>query len=359
MAANQPLVSALIAVRDEAAYIDGCLDALARQTYPADRIELIVIDGDSTDGTRARVAEWAAAHGRDVRLIANPRQSTPAAFNLGIGAARGDVVIILGSHARADTGFVAASVAALVRTGADAVGGVVRTVAEDDRLAARAISLAQRSPFGVGDARYRYATTEGEVDTVNYGAYRRDVFNRVGGFDEALQWVEDDEFNYRLRAAGGRLVLDPTIRIDYLARPSLAGLWRQRYRWGRKKPEVARRHPGQMRPRHAIPAAFVAALLGGLTLWPAGGRWRWPLTGVLGAYAAASLAATIRLGARTGWPRELVLLPAAFATMHLAFGVGSLLGLAEFVLRARVWPAASDPQQAITAPRHRASAAHG
>ena len=198
---------------------------------------------------------------------------------------------------------------------------------------ARAISLAQRSPFGVGDARYRYATTEGEIDTVNYGAYRREVFERIGLFDESLQWVEDDEFNYRLRAAGGRLVLDPAIRIDYLARPSLAGLWRQRFRWGRKKPEVARRHPRQMRPRHAVPAVFVVALLAGLALWPAGGRWRWPLRGTVGAYIAATFAATLRLGARSGWPSETALLPLAFATMHLAYGFGMLVGLIGMAVR--------------------------
>ena len=329
-----PLASVLIAARNEAPYIEGCLDALAAQTYPADRLELLVIDGASTDGTPARVADWSAACGRPVHLIHNPARRTPAAFNLGVRAAAGEVIIILGAHARPHPTFVERSVAALRRTGADAVGGAVRTVAENGGIQARAIGLAQRSPFGVGDARYRYATVECEVDTVNYGAYRRDVFDRIGLFDEALQWVEDDEFNYRLRAAGGRLVLDPAIRIDYLARPSLGALWQQRYRWGRQKLQVARRHPAQMRPRHAVPPAFVAALLAGLALWPAGGRWRWPLRATLGAYVAASLAATLRLGARYRWPRETALLPAAFATMHVAFGAGMLLSLAELAVEA-------------------------
>jgi GT2 family glycosyltransferase len=199
-------------------------------------LEVFVIDGASVDGTAARATAWAERNGRPVVVLDNDMRITPAAFNRGIRTANGDVIVILGAHARPDPRFVERSVAALARTGADAVGGVVRAVAEGGGAVAQAIGLAQRSPFGVGDARYRYATAECEVDTVNYGAYRRDVFARVGLFDEALQWVEDDELNYRLRAAGGRLVLDPAIRVDYLARPTLGGLWRQRYRWGRNKP---------------------------------------------------------------------------------------------------------------------------
>jgi succinoglycan biosynthesis protein ExoA len=332
-----PLVSALIATRDEAASIEGCLDALAAQSYPADRLEIIVIDGRSADGTAARAAAWSQARARPVRLIDNPRRNTPAAFNLGVGAAAGAVVILLGARARPHPRFVEASVAALQRTGADAVGGVVRTVGGNAGLMARAIGLAQRSPFGVGDARYRYATTECEVDTINYGAYRREVFNRIGLFDESMRYVEDDEFNYRLRAAGGRLVLDPAIRVAYLARPSLGGLWRQRYQWGRHKPRVARRHPGQMRPRHAVPALFDAALLAGLALWPAGGRWRHILQGTLAAYGLATVGATLRLGARRRWPRETALLPPAFATMHVAYGLGTLHGLVEMIM-GRGWP---------------------
>jgi hypothetical protein len=268
-----------------------------------------------------------------LRLLKNPAGRTPAGFNLGLASASGDVVVILGARARPVPTFLAASVAALARTEADAVGGVVETVSSADGLVACAVALAQRSPFGVGDAGYRYAERAGEVDTVNYGAYRRAVFDRIGGFDESLQWVEDDELNYRLRKAGGRLVLDPAIRVRYLARPTLVALWRQRLQWGFNKPRVAARHPGQMRPRHAVPAAFVLALAGGALLWPLGGRARWPLLSVVAAYVAASLTASARLAARAGRPCEAVALPLAFATMHLAYGLGSLAGVVGLVVR--------------------------
>jgi GT2 family glycosyltransferase len=324
---SQTLVSVIIAVRNEAAAIEPCLAALAGQTYPAEQLEVIVVDGRSEDDTVKKATVFATQSTLPVRIISNPDRITPVGFNRGIEVARGDVLIILGARVLIEQDFVEASVRALERSGADAVGGVVTTVAGAPGRMAGAIALAQRSPFGVGDAGYRYAETEREVDTVNYGAYRREVFERIGFFDESMQWVEDDEFNYRLREAGGRILLDPSIRVTYAARPTLRALWQQRFLWGVNKLRVAERHPDQMRARHAVPALFVSALAGGVLLWWRGGRWRWPLWALAGSYGAAALAATLRLGARHGWPRETPLLPVAFLTMHLAYGSGTLLGL--------------------------------
>lgn len=318
----------IIAVRNEAAAIEPCLAALAGQTYPIERMEVILSDGQSEDDTVERAASFAARSPLGVAIISNSERITPAGFNRGIEAARGDVLIILGARARIERHFVAASVRALEHSHADAVGGVVTTVAGGPGRIAGAIALAQRSPFGVGDAGYRYADSEREVDTVNYGAYRRSVFERIGCFDESMQWVEDDEFNYRLRAAGGRILLDPSIRVTYAARPTLGAVWQQRFLWGMNKLRVAERHPGQMRARHAVPALFVAGLAGTLLLGLRRGRWRWPLWALAGSYGVAALAATLRVGARHRWPRETPALPAAFLTMHLAYGSGTLLGLA-------------------------------
>src|SRR3712207_5981511 len=170
-----PTISVIIAARNEAEWIEGCLDTLAGQTYDRARTELILVDGRSEDGTAERARSWAAGHEVALRLLDNPGRLTPAGFNRGLAEARGDVVVILGARARPAPDFLAASVAALARTGADAVGGVVTTEPSIDGALARAIALAQRSPFGVGDAGYRYADREREADTVNYGAYRREA----------------------------------------------------------------------------------------------------------------------------------------------------------------------------------------
>lgn len=332
---ESPFVSVVLPVRDEAPFLPRCLEALAAQSYPRDRFEVIVADGGSTDGS-ASIAQRYAARGLPLRVLPNPAGSTPAGLNVGVRHARGDVIVILGARTEVAPDFLTQSVAALTRAGADAVGGVVESHPWEgwETPTARAIALALRSPFGVGDARYRYGTREGEVDTVNYGAYRREVFARVGLFDESMSWVEDDEFNYRLRAAGGRLVLVPSIRVRYYARPSLRALWRQQFRWGFNKPKVARRHPGQMRPRHAVPALFVATLVGGTLTAPLLRPARLVLAAVLGAYSLAAVAATAvarraarRRGEAAPWP-ALACLPLAFVTMHLAYGTGTLLGLA-------------------------------
>jgi GT2 family glycosyltransferase len=329
-----PLVSVVLAVRDEAAHLPRCLAALAAQDYPAGRLEVIVADGCSRDGSAA-IARGFDGRPLPVRVVENHARVTPAGFNRGIAVARGDVIVILGARAEVAPDFIAESVAALARTGADAVGGVVESRAPEGQASAtaRAIALALRSPFGVGDARYRHATVEREADTVNYGAYRRDAFLRAGSFDESMTWVEDDEFNYRLRAAGGRLVVSPRIRVRYASRPSLAALWQQQFRWGFHKPRVARLHPGQMRPRHAVPAAFVSAVLLSAMLAPALRPARWVLTAVLGAYAFASLAATALAARRGPDPAALMRLPLAFAAMHVAYGGGMLLGLAAGAVR--------------------------
>ena len=331
-----PFVSVVLAVRDEAPYLPRCLGALVTQTYPHDRLEVIVADGGSRDGSCA-IAGWFAGGAPAVRVLDNPARVAPAGFNLGVRTARGDVVIILGARAEVAPDFVAESVAALERTGADAVGGVVesRAWAGADSPTARTIALALRSPFGVGDARYRYTAREQETDTVNYGAYRRAVFDRIGLFDESLTWVEDDELNYRLRAAGGRLVVSPRIRVRYYARPTLSAFWLQHFRWGLNKPKVARRHPAQMRPRHAVPALFVATVVLSAAGAPFLRLARRTLAATLGAYALAAGAATILAEAshdRTDIA-TLMRLPLAFATMHVAYGSGMLLGLAGWLRR--------------------------
>ena len=284
-----PFVSVVIAARNEASSLGECLSALARQGYPAHLVQIIVADGCSTDGTVAGVRAFAAHALLPVEVVANPKRTAAAGFNAGLRQARGAVIVILGARARPEPAFLGASVAALNESGADAAGGVVRGRAAG--LQGRVNALALGSRFGVGGARYRYASEPGDVDTINYGAYRRAVFQRIGGFDEGMTNVEDDEFNYRLRAAGGRLYLSPAIQCDYLVRTTLVGLMRQFIRYGFPKVRVLRRHPRQMRPRQFVPAAFVLALLCGVTAAP---RWRtgrlW-LALVGGAYAAASVTA--------------------------------------------------------------------
>jgi len=325
-----PFVSVIVPVRNEEGYIGRCLFALAAQNYPRERLEVIVLDGGSTDGTVAEIEGAVAASGLPCQLRPNPGRTTAAGLNLGIAGARGEVIIRVDGHTRVDPTFVAASVRALQRSGADAVGGPVRTLGEG--VVGRAIALAMSSPFGVGNAAFRYSQREQWSDSVPFAAYRRQVFDRVGRFAEDIDRGEDDEFNYRLRDHGGRILLTPEIGGDYFSRADFGGLLRQYWGYGLAKAAVLSRHPGRLSWRHLAPPAFVLAVAGGGLLGIVDRRCRRLAALVATAYAIANAAATLRLAAR-GHRDEAPYLPLAFATIHAGAGAGFIAGAARGLYR--------------------------
>ena len=324
-----PPVSAIVAMRDEEAFIGKCLDSLAAQDYPSELLEILVVDGRSTDRSREIVSTKQENMPR-LRLLDNEKLISPAAFNIGIREARGQVLIIISAHCYLAPDYVTSCVEYLSKTDADCVGGPIETIGETDT--ARAIALAMSSPFGVGDALFRYSEREQYVDTLAFGAYRREVFERVGLFDEKLAGSEDDEFNYRLRSHGGKLLLTPAIRSFYYGRGSLAALCRQYFRYGLGKVRVVARHPKLVRLRHFVPALFVASLIVCALLGLASPWFALLLALVIGCYLVFSLSAAARIAAREGW-RYLPLLPAAFACLHLSYGAGFLLGVGRFLIQ--------------------------
>jgi succinoglycan biosynthesis protein ExoA len=327
-----PFVSIVVPMRNEERYVGGCLRSLAAQDYPRGRFEVLLVDGDSTDGSRRVAEDVARETGLPLRLIANPRRSTPCGLNEGIAQARGELIARVDAHAEVHPRFLSESVAAIIESGADVVGGPISSAG--DGLLGGAIALAMSSPFGVGNAAFRYSQEEQYTDTVAFPTYRRSVFERLGPFAEDLEWGEDDEFHYRLGDAGGRVLLTPRVASTYFTRPSLGALARQYFRYGRVNVEVLRRHPRRARVRQLVPAAFVLALAGTGTLATKGGRWALPLAAVAGAYGLASLGASLR-AASGGKRHYLPVLPAAFACLHVSYGLGFLSGVARRVMAAK------------------------
>jgi GT2 family glycosyltransferase len=182
------------------------------------------------------------------------------------------------------------------------------------------------SPFGVGDSAFRHSQAEQWTDSVPFGAYRRAVFERIGGFAEDIDRGEDDEFNYRLRQNGGRILLTPSVGSEYYARSTLWGLWRQYWGYGLAKVAVLQRHPQRLRARHLVPSAFVLTLAGGALLSLLDRRLGWLAALAGGAYLVVNAIASLRI-ARQGHTRALPYLPAAFATIHVAAGAGMIAGL--------------------------------
>ena len=327
---DTPFVTVIIPVRNEEGFIGRCLQALAAQDYPRDRFEVIVLDGGSTDSTEEEVRVTAEGAGLTVYFAPNPRRTAAAGFNLGLTLAHGDVIVRLDGHSRPNQDFLSASVRVLLTSGADAAGGPIET--RGFGVTGRAIALAMSSGFGIGDTAFRHAGAGlQEAETVPYGAYRRAVFERIGSLAEDIDRGEDDEFNYRLRSAGGRIVLSPEIRSTYYCRDTLSGLARQYWGYGLAKTAVLHRHPGRLRARHLVPPAFVAVLAGGTLL----GIFVRPFARIAAlaalAYAGANLFATLRLVRDNR--REARYLPLAFACIHIPAGAGMLAGFARSLLR--------------------------
>jgi GT2 family glycosyltransferase len=292
-------------------------------------MEILVVDGMSNDGTRQIIANYATEY-PNIALLDNPAQIVPTAMNIGLKQARGEIVIRVDGHTLIARDYARACVEALQTGGADCVGGPM--VARGQTPFGEAVALATSHPFGVGGSRFHYATEIMETDTVYLGAYRREIFERIGYFDEEMVRNQDDEFNYRLRSAGGKIMLYPTIQSIYYNRSTSRSLWRQYFQYGFWKVRVAQKLPGQMRLRHFIPFGLVISLLGGGVLAPYSKFIRRGWLAVIGLYTALNLGASMKISLRAGW-RHVKFLPFAFAILHLAYGLGFAWGLLRFANR--------------------------
>lgn len=319
----RPFVDIILPIRNEVDHIEACLESVLLQDYPHDRMRILIADGQSTDGTRDIVRRLVEAHpGRDVLLVDNPGRIVPTGFNRALREGRGTVVVRVDGHCVIEPDYVSRCVESLVTNEADNVGGLQRTRGRG--LIGSAIARAMTSPFGVGNARFRYSDTPGPADTVFLGAWRRDVFDCIGGFDEELVRNQDDEFNFRLVQAGGTIWLDPEIRSTYFSRTGFRALWKQYFAYGLYKVRVAQKRGGLASWRHGVPALFVLGLTASAIVSLVSSDPSWVGVPLL-AYAVASAIASVR-AARGRW-RLLPLLPPAFFTLHFAYGLGFLVGL--------------------------------
>jgi succinoglycan biosynthesis protein ExoA len=319
------LVSVIIPCYNERDTIGLLLQAIEAQTYPLDRMEVVIADGMSEDGTRDVVTTYAQTHPKlSIRLVDNPDRIIPAALNRAIDAAQGDVIVRLDAHSIPRPDYVERCVEIMAETGAANVGGCWEIQPSDKRWISKSIAVAAANWLGAGDARYRISGQPGEVDTVPFGAYRREWIQRVGPFDETLLTNEDYEFNVRLRKAGGIIWFDPSIRSIYFSRAGLISLARQYWRYGYWKARMLRRYPGSLRLRQALPFLFVLTLLVFIIAVPfislAGLLLSIQLTLYVGITGVAGLLEAFRR-------QDLALLigfPLAIWTMHIAWGTAFL-----------------------------------
>lgn len=321
-------VSVIVPCYNEEAHIGYLLEALTRQTYPLESLEVIIADGMSTDRTREVIHQFVQKHPQlRLKIVDNPKRIIPAALNVGLAVAQGEYIVRLDAHSIPADDYISRCVSDLEAGLGDNVGGIWLIRPSRPHWIARAIAIAAAHPLGVGDARYRHGRTPGLVDTVPFGAFRRELFDQVGKFDESLLTNEDYEFNARLRKEGKRVYLDPAIRSEYIARPTLEALARQYWRYGYWKFRMLQRYPQTLRWRQALPPVFVLSIVG-LVLMAF--FWSWPLyllVGIVMAYSFTLFLAAIPVAWKNKDARLLIGIPLAIATMHLAWGTGFLWSL--------------------------------
>jgi glycosyltransferase involved in cell wall biosynthesis len=324
-----PLVSVVVPCRNERDHIEECLDSIISSDYSPDRLEILVVDGMSDDGTRDILASYAASQ-VCVTVVDNPDRITPCALNVGIRAARGDILVRMDAHASFPPDYITRLTEWLLRSGADNVGGVCETIPASDAPVARAIARALSHPLGVGNAYFRIGVSEPRwVDTVPFGCYRREVFGRVGFFDEELVRNQDDEFNHRLLAAGGRILLVPDVVSTYRARGTLRQLGRMYYQYGYFKPLAVRKLGHLPTVRQLAPAALVLGFISTALLSPSFGLMRVGFAALALSYAVPILAAA---AATRGSLAFRAALAAALPVLHFSYGIGYLRGAVRFLL---------------------------
>ncbi|MCU1243880.1 MAG: glycosyl transferase, family 2 [Candidatus Acidoferrum typicum] len=323
-------VSIIVPCRNEKAHVEAFLASVLSQKLPVDtELEVLVADGLSSDGTKEVLQQYAARH-QWIRVIENPERVASTALNRAIGRASGDIIIRMDVHAHYAQDYVEQCLAVMLETGADNVGGPAQTRAHGYRQ--EAISAAFNSSFSCGGARFHNVGYEGPVDTVTFGCWRKEIFNRVGLFDEELIRNQDDEFNLRLLRLGGQVFQSPRIRCWYEPRTSLRALFNQYFQFGYWKLRVIEKHGRPASLRHLIPPIFVASTIF-LILGSLFSKLAFLfLIATMGAYATASLGASIQV-CRGKRKRLIPFMPFVFATYHISYGCGFLLALLNRVIR--------------------------
>jgi len=324
---DTPFVSVVMPVRNEETFIARSLRAVLQQDYPWARLEVIVTDGMSTDRTR-QIVQFLQAQDPRVKLIDNPEKIVPTGLNLAIEQAQGEVIVRVDGHCEIANDYIRRCVAHLLNEDVDGVGGPLETFGETPR--AGVIARAMSSAFGVGGAAFR--TKGGRTmltDTVAFPAYTRTIIERAGPFDEELVRNQDDEYNCRLRKMGAKIMLASDVHCRYYSRSSFRSLWRQYFQYGYWKIRVMQKNPRQVRFRHFVPPLFVTVLIISLLAMPLLGVSGLIFGLVVASYLVAILGASL-LESRRANGQSLTLLPVAFATLHLSYGLGFLVGLARF-----------------------------
>jgi glycosyltransferase involved in cell wall biosynthesis len=320
---NVPEVSIIIPCLNEEKTISKLLEAILHQTFPVERMEVVIADGMSEDRTRARIEQFQQAHSEmSIRVCDNPERKIPVGLNIAIRAARAPILTRMDAHTLPALDYVEKSVVGLKAGLGANVGGVIDVKPSENTWIARSISIATAHPLGVGDAKYRWTTKAGTADTVAFGTYYKKTVESIGDYNEALLVNEDYEFNARLRASGGKVWIDPAIRAVYYSRPTFGALARQYFTYGFWKFKMLRKNPGTLRLRQALPPLFVFGVLMLLLLAVFSSLARILLLAGLGVYLVILTGASLKVAIKQKDATLVVGVVSAIMSMHFSWGAG-------------------------------------
>jgi len=307
---NLPLVSIIIPCRNEEKFISECLNSVINQDYPKSNMEVLVIDGISEDKTKKIVQDYSIKY-PFIKLINNPNKTTPFALNLGIKNSSGEILIRLDSHAKYEEKYISKCVKYLNEYNADNVGGLLKTIPSKNTLIARAIALSLSSVFGAGNSAFRIGAEKPIwVDTVFGGCYKKEIFDKVGLFNENLTRSQDMEFNLRLKKIGGKILLVPDIVAYYYPKDKLLDFLKHNIKDGIWSVYPLKFVKIPFKLRHYIPLIFVLTLP--LSIWP---------------YILVSFYFSFKITIREKDWKLFFVLPIVFFARHFAYGFGSIVGL--------------------------------
>lgn len=319
---DKAFISVVMPVYNEEKYIENCIDSLLLQDYPQECMEWIFVDGMSSDRTRELIGAYIEKYPKLIKLLSNPNKTVPYAMNIGIKEARGKYIIRLDAHADYNKDYISKCVYYLDTTDADNVGGVAETKSKG--FVGNAIAKMLSSRFGVGNSEFRTNGESGYVDTVPFGAFRREVFEKWGGYDERLTRNQDNEMNYRIRKNGGKIYLSSDIMLSYYCRDSIKGISDMAVKNGMWNVITMKLCPGSMGVRHFVPLVFLLSLM----ILPIAGIIYHPIWWLFALEMALYFALDWIFSAKqASGIKEFFLLVLLFPIFHITYGAGSLKGI--------------------------------
>lgn len=328
-----PFVSAIIVFKNEEKYIEKCLISIIEQDYPIDKYEILLIDGMSNDRTKAIVDEVLKKNNRKIiiRYLYNSKQSLASGWNLAIKEALGNYVFRIDAHGYLSKDFIINNVEVMKQIGdAVCVGGTIET--ECSTKMGKRIAMVLSSPFGVGNSKFRYTQKAQYVDTVAFGLYKKEIFDKIGYFDENLKRNQDNDMHKRIHDFGGKFYLDPKIKSTYIAREDIKSFLQQAIANGNWNMKLLTKDIGALRLRHFIPLFFVMTSIFLLVL---GLKFKIFLL-ILGFILICHLLLGVICGRiKTNSTKDLLILPGLFISLHLFYGLGSLMGISNILLEKR------------------------